>query len=139
LPRWIITAPPTSNRVSEFQRFVNSFFGLKLDLKIYNKILDILIPYLYNVTAISIYKFWFFGYANITINSNNDRPVRSSMNLNNLFLLHISVVGWRLYHQRTTRWEISLADLCRMSQQMYFLYSMGYRGQHCSIHNCADE
>ena len=61
------------------------------------------------------------------------------MNLNNLFLLHISVGGWRLYHQRTPRWEISLADLCRTSHQIYFLYSMENRGQHCSIQNCADE
>jgi hypothetical protein len=36
----------------------------------------------------------FFVVVIITINSNNDRPDKMSVNLYNHFLLHISLSGW---------------------------------------------
>ena len=85
-----------------------------------------ILPYDFNILILSfniifIYKVWFFGYSNITIKSNNDRPDSSSLKLCNHFLLNISFVGRWWYHQRSHWCEITVADFCQTQNQMYFL------------------
>ena len=55
------------------------------------------------------------------------------MNICNQFLLHISVGGWRWYHQRSPLCEIPLADVCQTANQVNFLLSNWRRRQQCSF------